>query len=242
MWGQALMPASELISLWARLGTGRGATVGRMTDIPLGEFRRDRPFYPLVVEYITTLHGWLELASRGLGLVLEAAASSAEIDAQAAQHPGWPIRELASGVKTPLLQQLALDEKNEQAQGIHLDADDIAREVRGNLRYLDPFMERAAEHLMIVAYDTTEAFRTVDPIWEFLRHCRNAAAHGGRFRFPGGEPRRPAEWGGFALHSRMEGHKLFDSPPGNIESGLLGLGDPIRLVWDLEQTYPEMST
>jgi hypothetical protein len=75
-----------------------------------------------------------------------------------------------------------------------------------------------------------------DPLWEFLRHCRNAVAHGGYFHFKNNEPRRPAFWGSFILSPASNRAPLFKK-----DGGILSPGDPIRLLWDIEQAYPEMS-
>jgi|GEM_PF-6452234 len=57
------------------------------------------------------------------------------------------------------------------------------------------------------------------PLFELLRHLRNAAAHGNRFKFRAGEPRRPAEFRHFHLDPTMNGREnvLFDFiPPGDV--------------------------
>ena len=43
------------------------------------------------------------------------------------------------------------------------------------------------------------------PELEFFRHLRNAAAHGNRWHFVGGEPRRPAAFQRFTLDSTLHG-------------------------------------
>jgi hypothetical protein len=63
--------------------------------------------------------------------------------------------------------------------------------------------------------------------------CRHAIAHGGTISLTGNEPRLPAEWNGIAITKESQGTPLFaygDTP------GLLGAGDPLYLLWDLEQT------
>lgn len=72
-------------------------------------------------------------------------------------------------------------------------------------------------------------------MWEFLRHCRNAAAHGGKFHLLNGEPCRPANWGRFSIVASMHGTPLVFNQG---SAGLLSPGDPLRLLWDIEQTYP----
>ncbi len=112
----------------------------------------------------------------------------------------------------------------------------------GEARYLGDHVLRHAEHLLILAWETTEEFRDTGPLWEFLRHCRNASAHGGSFNLKYDEPRRPAEWGPFQITQELHGSRLFASrdESGVITQGLLHPGDPIRLLWDIEQAYPKM--
>jgi hypothetical protein len=103
-------------------------------------------------------------------------------------------------------------------------------------------MKRAAEFLLIVAFELADDVRTREPPWEFLRHCRNAAAHGGAFAFRGPEPRRPAVWRGLELTQGMSGERLFHHS--DDQPGLLGLGDPVRLLIDLDDlasSSPETS-
>lgn len=80
-------------------------------------------------------------------------------------------------------------------------------------------------------------WHTQDPMWEFLRHSRHAVAHNGRFHFANGEPRRRSEWGPFLLTAALHGTRLFKE--GTTE-GMLSPGDPILLLWDIEQAYPAM--
>lgn len=96
---------------------------------------------------------------------------------------------------------------------------------------------RTAGSLLIVAYESTAAYRDRGPLWEFLRHCRNAGAHNGRFHLDRDEPRRPVRWASFNVTKSLHGTPLFHS---QMDPGLIGPGDAIRLLWDIEQAYPEM--
>lgn len=46
------------------------------------------------------------------------------------------------------------------------------------------------------------------PEMEFMRHVRNAAAHGNSFHFAHNEPRRPAHFKGFVIDHALQGRKL----------------------------------
>jgi hypothetical protein len=83
----------------------------------------------------------------------------------------------------------------------------------------------------------TRGFHTHDPLWEFLRHCRNAAAHKGFFNFMHGGPKRPAKWRGLEIVSSLQSTPLFNDPQ---VSGFLGIGDALHLLSDVEQTFPKM--
>jgi hypothetical protein len=76
-----------------------------------------------------------------------------------------------------------------------------------------------------------------DPMLEFLFHARNAVAHSGRFNFLNGHPKLPAVWRKFVIAKTMQGQPLFRDANGE---GLLGPGDPICLLWDIEQAHPSL--
>ena len=126
-----------------------------------------------------------------------------------------------------------------QDNHIIIEVDFAAKELASNIFYLAPYFLQASSNLFILAHEICkdEPYHDQSPLWEFLRHCRNAAAHRGKFTFRNNEPRRPAQWGKFIIVSELEDTPLFkteDSP------GLLSLGDPIRLLWDIEQAFPNM--
>jgi hypothetical protein len=89
--------------------------------------------------------------------------------------------------------------------------------------------------LLIAAYQSAKSMSDRGPIWEFFRHCRNAAAHGGRFNFTPAEPSRPATWRTLSVHRRLQGTPLFDILG---EKGLIALGDSVLLLWEIEQLCP----
>jgi hypothetical protein len=71
-----------------------------------------------------------------------------------------------------------------------------------------------------------------------LHHCRNAAAHNGLFDFYSNQPKYPAKWASFEITRSLQSTPLFHS---EVEPGLLGPGDAIRLLWDIEQANPQMA-
>jgi hypothetical protein len=94
--------------------------------------------------------------------------------------------------------------------------------------------------MLVLAHELCKgkAAHDTGPLWEFLRHCRNAAGHGGKFNFKHGEPRRPAKWGAVEIVLGLQGSPLFKGADG---VGLLGPADPILLLWDIEQAYPTLT-
>jgi len=95
------------------------------------------------------------------------------------------------------------------------------------------FDRMTAGPLLILAWETTKGRHTKDPLWEFLFHCRNAAAHNGAFRLLNGNPKHPAEWRRTKIVSSLHGQPLLADPPA---PGFMGPGDPFYLLADIEAT------
>lgn len=208
-----------------------------MATIAPNSFDRGKPFYPLIINFLTQLLGFKELAVRGL-------VGQRPID-QVLSQLGGPtvfsdealisLRRSMEAVMGPLeLRSEFL------ANHIKVDVDEIAKEISQNSAYLARSLLYALGGVFILAHEISKDSSWYDqgPLWEFLRHCRNAAAHGGCFNLLNNEPRRLAKWGPFEITPSLQGTPLFK---GSDSSGMLSPGDPIRLLWDLEQAYPGMS-
>ena len=76
---------------------------------------------------------------------------------------------------------------------------------------------------------------TDNSIWNFLYHCRNAAAHNNKFKIE--KDRFPAKWRNLEIIKSIGRAYLF---PIKEEKGFLNFGDPIALLWDIEQKCPKM--
>jgi hypothetical protein len=210
-----------------------------MNQVPINHFDRSKPFYPLVMHYLAQLIGVKELALRGIvgsrspeELVDRIPALSA---VPAASEPiATEVRQGLRKLSGPL--ELRSEYQNNH---ITINIDDIARDVVANHSYLLASTMRSAGALLILAHELSKdaPWHDTGPLWEFLRHSRNAAAHGGTFNLLHGEPRRPAYWGSFMITAKLQGTSLFKDAAG---TGLLSPGDPIRLLWDIEQAYPQM--
>ncbi len=202
-------------------------------------FDRSKPFYPLVMNYVVQLLGFKELALRGVTGPREFAEIVKQVPALGNISPGKEadaatVHEGLRKLMGPLqLRSEFLDTT------IDVDVDEMAREVASNSHYLASQLMRSAESLLILAHELNkdEGWHDQGLLWEFLRHCRNGAAHGGRFHFLHGEPRRPAQWGAFQIIPALEGTSVFK---GADKIGMLSPGDPVRLLWDIEEAYPDM--
>jgi hypothetical protein len=202
-------------------------------------FDRSKPFYPLVLNYVVQILGLKELAFRGLAGPREFSEVLKQIPALGQIPPGREgdvatVRDNLQKLMGPLqLRSEFLDTT------IEVDGDEMAQEVASNSHYLANQLMRSAGILLILAHELNkdEFWHDGGLLWEFLRHCRNGAARGGRFHFLHGEPRRPASWGRFQISSAMERMPVFG---GGDTVGLLSPGDPLRLLWDIEEAYPAM--
>jgi hypothetical protein len=204
----------------------------------LANFDRGKPFYPLVMNYFVQLFAIKELALHGL--------------------PGVETEVLVKTIADPLQSLLPneleavkadLNHDLQKLQGplelrceadnnrIIIGRDFFAHELVQNHLYILGFSLRAAGSLLILAHEfcKDKPFHSHDPLWEFLRHCRNAAGHNGAFTFRGGEPRRPAQWRGMNLHSGLHGMPLFKD---SDDLGFLSPGDPVLLLSDIEHAFP----
>jgi hypothetical protein len=189
------------------------------------------------MNYLTLLVGFKELAIRGLlgKPSLDAALDSIGGIKDASADQIDEVRTALSKLSGPL-------ELKSEFSGNHVifDIDEISREIAQNSSYLAEFLMRAAASVLVLAHELSKdrPWHDTAPLWEFLRHCRNAAAHGCSIHLQHGEPRRPAHWGQIQLTAQLHGTPLFKESGG---SGLLSPGDVIRLLYDIECAYPQMT-
>jgi hypothetical protein len=199
-------------------------------------FDRSKPFYPIVINFIVQIFGFRNLACWG---VIGWKKTDTVIDNFVNSFDG------ESSMKDDLKNKLKklygpLNLSSEyQNSNIDIDIEFIAKEIYSNAFYLAPYTIKAASSVLVLAHEycKEKEYHDQGPLWEFLRHCRNAAAHGGYFTFKHGEPRRLAKWGNINIEKSLKGTLLFKD---DKKVGLLSIGDPIRLLWDIEQKYPQM--
>ena len=197
------------------------------------QYRRNGPFYGIVLAYLCQVHGFIELASRGLALRFahrtpedrEAFAQSLDgRNVQAAQR-------VFSGGITELLSETQL--ASLVSDPIKVNVSELAAVVFiDNEAAIQHFNLQSAGSLVVLAWELSDPFHTHDPAWEFLRHVRNAAAHGGRFHLLGNEPTRPASWRGRNITRTLEGTPLFNAP---VATAFLGIGDVLHLLADIDR-------
>jgi len=213
-------------------------------EITPNNFDRSKPFYPLAVAYICLLFGYKELAGHGAARMLHAILEDEDEGAleewrkanDASDELRDTMERMARATELELMPPLELASK---VQGkIKIDAEIVAEDLAQNALYLGAFTMRTAGSLLIVAYESTAAYRDKGPLWEFLRHCRNAAAHNGRFHVVGDEPRRRAKWESFNVTKSLHGTALFHS---QMDPGLIGPGDAIRLAYSACPGCPSSS-
>lgn len=214
------------------------------TDESRPWFGRNAPFYPFVISFSAAIHGLHELLSRAL-VDLGAATGSEDQIKEAIEKIGG-AKSVARFVNASVTPLILRDLKLESSAGpnIGLDVSEIGPELYRERDYLLPYMiDAPIRSLLAGCYAATEDTERIPthPVWEFFRHCRNAAAHGGRFhfkynkRFKQQEPVHPAIWRGLAITTSMEGQPLV--VPMNKEEPFLKPGDVLWLLADLESTF-----
>jgi hypothetical protein len=210
------------------------------SSIPMYEFQRSSPFYTLITNYTVLLLGFKEFTAAGIALFVQGLPEkerSQVLDDARSRGNYELLQRLAHADPAELHPPLELISEFEN-QRIRIDAPAIMLELMHNTGHLLSSLKRtAAGSLLIHAYEHTHPFHDKTPLWEFLCHCRNAAAHGGRFNLRHGEPLRPAVWGRFSVTASLQGTWLIGTEEA---SGLLAPGDPLRLLWDIEQANPNL--
>jgi hypothetical protein len=212
------------------------------TRIPLYQFQRNSPFFHMVLNYEVHLLALKEFGAAGVALSLKDL-PDAEYQEVLADARIRGNAKLIERLKAALVEELypPLVLVSEFAdQRVTIDALTTMRELGANIGYLvDDLKLSAVSALLVHAYEATEKIHNhnhnTEPLWEFLYHCRNAGAHDGRFTFRNGQPKHPAIWGRYIMsRETYEGMPLI---PYKGTTGFFAPGDPLRLLWDIEQKY-----
>ncbi len=194
-------------------------------------FDRAKPFYPLVMSYLMQLHSIKELAALG------ALGTKRRWDLGHLSQTEPKLDALKSAA-AKLLGPLELLVTGDDAR-LSVPVEFVAQEFLENHQHLILYQIQAALNVLVMAHEVTKnkEYRSIDEKWEFLRHCRNAAAHNGRWHFLNGEPRNPASWRQITLSPTLHDCPLLIGQDG---IGSLRIGDPVALLWDIEQDSPAM--
>jgi hypothetical protein len=196
---------------------------------PRYHFDRSKPFYPLIMAYLMQLHGIKEFA------VLGALGTRRTWNLDHLNGPDIDRRAMMESVNK-LLAPLELRITGDSERFV-VPVEFVSKEFLENYSYLLKYQIQAALSVLVMAHEVTKGqpYRVLDEKWEFLRHCRNAAAHNGHWLLTAGEPRRPAAWRTISLNPSMNNQPLF---VGNDRTGSLNAGDPVALLWEIEQGIP----
>jgi hypothetical protein len=217
-----------------------GETIAMKALEPALHFDPSKPFYGIVLGYLTQVHGFIEICSRGILSRLQRDPRE-KVELWLKRESSELVKEflrsaLAGGGVTPLFgqQQLA----SNTAKEIRVNIEDLAKEVLPNYNEGIKYFNRAsAGGVLILAWEVTNNHHSHHDLWEFLRHCRHAAAHRGHFHFLHGEPKRPARWRSLEIVPALQGQPLFTDPP---VDGFIGTGDVLHLLADIEAAFPEI--
>jgi hypothetical protein len=207
--------------------------------LPNIHFDRNKPFYPIIISHIAQLHGFVNLASRGLISELDSQSKN-NIDLFLSTQKKNFNKKTMSMIETASKKQLTPQIGKIELQSKHNDPIKINIDELGNILFndhqkpLEEFIRMSSGGLLILAWEITTDLHSKDPLWEFLRHCRNAAAHKGRFNFLGNEPKRPASWNNLEITRDLQGKPLF---PDLDQEGYLETGDAIYLLSDIESNF-----
>lgn len=203
------------------------------------------PFYHLVVVYAAQVHGLLDLTSRAIrraceGEIAERVRQGVPRDTAVAAVCEGVLESHRDQVRA-LLECSGVAYAGDPYLGSTLDlraqvlttrlADELFAQHSDSV---DVFNDASAGSLLIAGWALTDHAHTSDPLWEFLRHCRNAAAHGGRLNLLDGEPSSPARWRTLEVLPVLEGKPLF---PDGHGGGFIGPGDVLYLLSDIERKF-----
>jgi len=198
-----------------------------------------KPFYWLLLGSVTQLHGFIELASRGLKIEL-GAMSSKELDKYLdsfSSDVSERYREMVETSATKLFADLNLQSSVGEAIRPNINALMSKASVDGEamIRFM---MRTAVGSVLILAWELTTQYHNRTPIWEFLRHCRNAAAHSGRFTLRKNEPTKLAKWRDLEITKELNDEMLFRT---DEDEGFLQPGDVFYLLEDLDEFVEPIS-
>lgn len=200
-------------------------------------FDRGKPFYPFIMSFQTSTHGFIDLVSRRLVDL----AKDDGVEDLIGIDPAFKVDRFKGAHKTP--QFIDIELSGGSGPALKVDIADLEGEIFNEANYLTPFILAAPVRMLILAcYEVSKdqparkkdkTFE--DPAWNFFYHIRNAAAHNGKFRID--RPitsASPAKWRNKEVTDAMQGTPLLE-----IEAGkrpFLQAADVMRFLHDIEKT------
>lgn len=224
-----------------------------MSEINFSELPKDNYFYEIIATFGVSIHGMLEVVSRGLVLDLKnRSKNDDEFNSNINQIP----KECSDNVKenirnfktfTPVIFGFQYDKTN-STDSYFFDVERFSKQI------LDPNMGTLSQHLtisiagmvIISAFEKISSRNLKDSdVLQFFRHIRNAAAHNGKFYFTDsvlkkeGGLKKVAKWKNFEIKSDLLGENLFNSLNSSNDR-YWNYGDLIDFLLDFENYYPEL--
>jgi len=207
-------------------------------------FDRSKPFYPYIVNYYCSLHGFSELMARKLGKEIQELKKQAgpsfdqnwsEISKDlglSKQSTKWILN--GDFQTTKLIYDFDLKSLRDN-RTFKIDAEEISALVFDDSDLVVPKLPKASEVLLLSCFEEVrESHDMKDELWNFFYHCRNAAAHGGYFNIETNNKRFPAKWSSFEITHKLNKTRLIHN---DIEGGFLGYYDPIIFLNEIEKKY-----
>lgn len=192
----------------------------------LYNFDRNGIFYPLVMNYYASLHGTIDLFSR---YHIRNFISSEPIDKTKDYRDEFlnKIKQIENPENRPLIGKLG-PFSHFLNKAVYFEIEDIENEFGSNPLSILDYVFNAGGILLISAYARIgiNANDYDESLLNFLYHCRNGVAHGGKFT--GMKAARfPATFGNLEITNSLAGTNVFKDEEQN---GLLGYGDPIHVI------------
>ncbi len=176
-------------------------------------FGPGRPFHAMVLAYTTALVG--------VGIIWDTTVVLPYEDDHQFKFLNGKVRDAGGGL-------FPMERVNEARRG-------------ENSAGMEPTVNALTSMLLNSAYEAVRKHSDKGPVFEFLRHLRNAASHGQKFNFrdpnhkgKGGEPSRPAVWRGITIDHNLQGRQ--NPIYGTSFWALLEPVDILLLLYDIEET------
>lgn len=202
---------------------------------PVYSFDRSKLFYPLIMNFAYSLHGFIEFTSKGIAHSLSELNrfDSDNLFDNDIFNMDIDNKNYCKPFEKPSSLIGDLEFKKHDESSVKIDTEQITYEISDKGHYLSDFLLNSACTLLISSHaKAIEWDDHTDPVWNFFFYCQNACVHNNRFKID--TLRFPAKWRDLEITIDSDQTPLFKE---NDEYGLLYSGDAIALLWDIEQHY-----